>query len=203
MRRSVVDEVFEAHEAHLLGQETSGLKSKTADLLQRRTGWGWVTPGLRERLVDFYDAAKYYPYEQLYKHEIGAPSSIGMDPKVERAWLELVKYFHANEEALRKLYPRMKQTWMRSNDDPDSLYALPLKSYYEWDHDLVQKRRHLLAVDARAARKHTSPSGRTWANRLLASWAPQKERVFNSWDPRPAKSPSYSDGYLERYGRRE
>ena len=50
MRRSVVDEVFEAHEAQLLGQETSGFKSKAADLLQRR----WVVPGLRERLIDFY-----------------------------------------------------------------------------------------------------------------------------------------------------
>lgn len=201
MRRSVVDEVFEAHEAYRLGQETSGLKTWAADRFRR---WGGVVPGLRERLVDFYDAAKYYPYKELYRHGPGDPSGIGMNPRVERAWDALIKYFHANEEAILKLYPRMKQTWINSKDDPDSLYALPLRSYYETNLALVQQRRRLLAVDARNAHKHDwPPSARGWANRLLASWAPEKERVYDPYAPRPAEMPVPSDPEVwERMQRR-
>ena len=182
-------------------EATSGLRSRTADQFQRVTRKGWVVPGLRERLVEFYDAAKYYPHEQLHHYGIGAPGSIEMDPKVERAWDELITYFHAIEKAILELYPRIKQTWMSSNKDSDSLYALPLRSYYESKFDLVLEKRHLLAVNARSAHNvGLASSARNWANRLLASWAPMKERAYYPSAARPQDVP---DGHWGRRGRQD
>lgn len=158
MRRSVVDEVFEAHEAQLLGEATSGFKSWTADVLQR----GWVVPGFRERLIYFYEAVARVlavPGRQSPEHRARAldprdPIAIGEDPFVNTAWDNLLGYFHTHQEKLLKLYPGMG----------DSLVKKEVHDYF-----LNKARKHALAVSAR--QNVGARTGRGWANNQLASWA--------------------------------
>ena len=195
MRRSVVDEVFEAHEAYRLGQETSGFKSRSADRFQRRMGW--VVPGFRERLVDFYDAVKRAPKpESMVDKE--ATDSVANNPKVVSAWKELAQYFHAHQAQLLELYPRMYQDYWSRNEPRLNNYVIPLKESKS-DDSLNLSQRHLLALSARD--NIGAWSGRGWANNQLEAWAPRKERAYDPYAPRPAEMPSYPDGFLERMGR--
>ncbi len=167
MRRSVVDEVFEAHEAYRLGQETSGFKSRTADRFQRRMGWGWVVPGFRERLVDFYDAVKRAPKPaRMFDKE--ATDSVANNPKVVSAWKELAQYFREHEDQLLALYPRLySEHSSHENPLPDK-YVIPLKASKS-DDVLDLERRNLLALSAQ--NNVGAWSGRRWANKLLQFWA--------------------------------
>jgi hypothetical protein len=157
MRRSVVDEVFEAHEAQRLEQATSGLKSWTADKLQR----GWVVPGFRERLIDFYEAvarARAVPGRTLEKLlDPDGPLAVGNDPFVSRAWDTLIAYFHAHQEKLLALYPRMGES-LRTTDENGLI-----------SHFLNKASKQDLA--ASALQKVGVRTGRGWANKQLASWA--------------------------------
>ena len=197
MRRSVVDEVFEAHEAYRLGQETSGLKSRTADRFQRMTGW--VVPGFRERLVDFYSAVKWAPKpEKIFEKE--AQDSWANNPRVVSAWRELVQYFHAHENRLLALYPRMYQDyWSRHNYTLEN-YVIPLKESKS-DTTLDFTKRHELAMSAWD--NVGARSGRGWANNQLEAWASMKERAYDPFAPKPAEMLNVPDGFYERMGRQQ
>ena len=167
MRRSVVDEVFEAHEAYRLGQETSGFKSRTADRFQRRMGWGWVVPGFRERLVDFYDAVKRAPKpKRIFSKE--APDSLANNPRVVSAWKELAQYFREHEDQLLALYPRLYSEYSSHENRLPDKYVIPLKASKS-DDVLDLERRNLLALSAQ--NNVGAWSGRRWANKLLQFWA--------------------------------
>ena len=157
MHRSVVDDVFEAHEAQRLEQATSGFKSWTADKLQG----GWVVPGFRERLIDFYVAvarARAVPGRTLERLLNPYDAiAIGNDPFVSRAWDTLIAYFQAHQENLLELYPGMGES-LRETDEQGLI-----------DTRVINKSKQALA--ASALQKVGARTGRGWANKQLASWA--------------------------------
>lgn len=170
--------------------QTSGFKSRTVDRFQRTMGW--VVPGFRERLVDFYAAVKNMSVPNNKIFDKDADDSFAKNPSVVSAWNELAQYFHAHQDRLLELYPGMHENWLNDTNK----YVIPLKES-ELDDSLHLSKRHSLALSA--WENIGARSGRGWANNKLKDWAPRKkkERAY-------ASSPALPDnGIHERMLRQD